>query len=144
MNRKQMQLNVCKALLDGNTRCRGHRINDNEYAVTTDGFTAYVFDIQECIFDVSRITDLPYLTEIFKDDEKDVEIKKSNDLFEWNGKVLEKYTAENTEIYVDSKLSKQFAGFYFFTNSSNTRILVKDSFGRKMGLFLPVRYPLKK
>lgn len=55
MNKKQIQIEVCKALLDVNGRCCGGFISENEFAVTTDGFKAYVFHKDECIFDIEKV-----------------------------------------------------------------------------------------
>lgn len=140
MNRKQIQLKVCKAMLDPFARCSCAFINEDEIAITTDGFTAFVFYKSECIFDVSKLETSEGVKKAFEKHEADVLIKKTKQLFYSNNKVIEKYTGENLVVYVDAKFAKIFEGNSFYTSSRTDRILVKDNFGRLIGLFLPVRF----
>ena len=139
MNKKQIQIEVCKALLDVNGRCCGGFISENEFAVTTDGFKAYVFHKDECIFDIEKVKKMEFKN-LFASDEKDEEMKLTNKLFKVGERTVEKYETENTEIYVYADVSKHFKGFHFYGASSQTRILVKDDFERLVGLFLPMRF----
>ncbi len=139
MNRKQMQIEVCKALLDFNKRCCGGFISENEFAVTTDGFKVYVFHKDECIFDIEKVRKFE-LKNLFAPDEKDEEMKLTNRFFKVGERIVEKYETENAEIYVFADVSKQFKGFHFYGASSQKRILVKDDFGRLVGLFLPMKF----
>lgn len=143
MNKKQIQIEVCKALLDFNKRCCGGFISETEFAVTTDGFTAYVFHKDECIFDIEKIRKEEFKT-FFAPDEKDEEMSLTSCLFNLNNRMVEKYKTKNNEIYVFADVSKSFKGFHFFAASSKTRILVKDDFGRLVGLFLPIRFDEKQ
>lgn len=143
MNRNQLQLEVCKALLDPlKRRCGGAFINEDEFAVTTDGFTAFVFHKSECVFDISKVRINEGVKKAFERHEADIEIKKTKHLFYGDNKVIEKYTGENLVVYVDAKVAKTFEGYgcRFFASSSTSRILVKDSFDRLLGLFLPVKF----
>ena len=139
-NRKQIQLAVCKALLDKDRRCSGAFINDNEFAVTVDGHCAYVFDKRECIFDISQIRELESIKTAFVDNEKDAEIRETKELFIVGGKMVEKYENDDVILYAYADVVKQFKGFHFYAFASTGRVLVKDDFGRAVGLFLPMRY----
>lgn len=139
MNKKQMQISVCRALLDIDKRCCGGFLNENEFAVTTDGVTAYVFFKDECIFDIEKVKKVDF-TKFFAEDENDKEMKSTNELFMQHGKMLEKYITETAEIYVDTDVAKNFKGFRYFASNAQSRILVKNDFGMVVGLFLPVRF----
>lgn len=139
MNRKQIQLEVCKGMLDQNRRCGGVVLNENEYAVTTNGFSAFVFFKSEVIFDIEKIHLLPVLKLLFADDEKDVELKRTKEFKEYGGKLVEKYVGENLEMFADVAISKQFKHCKLFANSPNDRIIAKDELGRIVGLYMPTR-----
>lgn len=138
MNRSQIQLKVCKAMLDPFARCSCAFINEDEIAITTDGFTAFVFYKSECVFDISKLKISEGVKKAFEEHEADVQIKKTKQLFYSHDKVIEKYTGENLVVYVDAKFAKIFEGNSFYASSRTSRILVKDNFGRLLGLFLPV------
>ena len=142
MNRKQLQLSVCKALLDRNKRCCGTFINDEEFAFTFDGFSAFVFHKDECIFDVSKVRKFETLKMLLQGDEKDIEIKPTKEMFLVNNRVIEKYASDDAtlEVFVYADISKFFKEFHFYAYTPHERILVKDDFGRLVGLFLPMRY----
>ena len=140
MNRKQIQLNVCKELLNPSRTCAGVFINEEEFAITTDGFTAYVFDIRDCVFDISKVPCKDKLKLHFEEKKTDVEILKTGLMFSEKGKLIEKYKGVDFAVYVDSKVAKPFEGYHFFASSEKGRILVKDDFGRLLGLFLPVSF----
>ena len=143
MNRKQTQLEVCKALLDKSKTCRGHKINEKEIAVTVDGFTAYVFDITECVFDTTKLLSMPNIKDFLSENAKDIEITKSKKLFESNGRIIEKYIGEGIELYAFADNTKHFKGLHLFANSPLSRVIARDDFGSAIGLFLPVRYAEK-
>lgn len=140
MNRNQLQIEICKALLSPLKRCAAAFINEDEIAITTDGFTAFVFTKKEFIFDISKVKFSETVKEAFDNHEADVEIKKTNSAFYSNGKIVEKYTGENLVVYVDAKVAKIFKDYRFYASSSVSRILVKDSFDHIIGLFLPLKF----
>lgn len=141
MNREQIQLAVCKELLNPSRRCAGVFINDDEFAITTNGFTGFVFSKNECVFDISKVRISESLKPFFVELETDVEIKKTGHLFYRGSKqVLAKYTGGNLEVYIDTKVEKTFEGYHFFASSNLGRVLAKDNFNRIVGLFLPVRF----
>ena len=140
-------MEVCKALLDStNKRCYCAKINESEIAVTTTGFDVFIFDISECVFDISKIKQHDILSAVCDDHEKDIKISKTKELFADGDHIVEKYTGENLYIYVNREVSKKFngSGINFFAHSPRERILVKDMLGRKVGAFLPVRFDEKE
>lgn len=144
MNRKNLQLDVCRQLLNPNNRCSSFMINENEIAITTTGYDVFIFDVAECIFDISKIRQAEVVAKVCEDNEQDVCIKRTDELFKCGDMLLEKYEAEGTNlvVYVNSAYSKKFShsGVVFFAHSPLNRILVKDAMGRKIGAFLPVRF----
>lgn len=144
MNRKQLQIEVCKALLDPNSRLAICEIDKNEFAVTTTGYDAFVFYEDEIVFDKSKIRKVEFLKEVFADSDKDEIVKPTGEMFKDHSKTLEKLAGENVETFVDVSIMKKFSGFRFMTDSPINRILVKDHFGRLVGCFLPVRKEIKK
>lgn len=139
MNRKQIQLAVCKGLLDQNRRCGGVSLNENEYAVTTDGYSAFVFFKSEVIFDIEKVHLMPALKTFFDDNEKDVEMKRTKEFKEYAGKLLEKYVGENLEMFADVAIANQFKQCTLFASSPSNRILAKDELGRIVGLYMPTK-----
>ena len=139
MNIKQLQMTVCKALIEGK-RCGGCFINEREFAVTVDGFTAHCFSVVSCVFDIGKVEPFETLKPLFEDNDKDVELKQSKRLFYSNGDLLEKYVGESLEVYIRQDIAKTYKGFRFYANSPLGRVLVKDEVGRTVGLFLPVRF----
>lgn len=140
MNRKQLQLAVCKELLNESRYCAGTSINEDEFAITTDGCTCFVFAKTECVFNPVKVKNYDGLKQFFEGTETDVEIKKTNQLFFSEGRVIQKYAGENLVVYIDEKVAKPFEGYRYFASSSKGRVLVKDNFDRLIGLFLPVKY----
>lgn len=139
MNKKQIQISVCKALLDCNSRCCGDFINKNDFAVTVDGIAAYVFSASECVFDIAKIRKVAF-TNFLAENENDKEMKQTNEFFVVDNRVIEKYVTETAEIYARADVTKQFKGFRFFASDCKSRIIVKDDFGRLVGMFMPYKY----
>ena len=139
MNRKQLQIEICKCLLDTNSRIIASELNEHEIAVTTTGHDAVVFDKNEIIFDVEKIRKTEALKEVLADHDKDEIVKPTGEMFKASGLILEKLESENLEMYVNSTLLKKFSGYQLYANSSTGRVLAKDEFGRLVGCFLPIR-----
>ena len=130
---------VCKGMLDQNRRCGGVPLNEDEYAVTTDGYTAFVFSKSEVIFDTEKVNTLPGLKNIFEDNEKDVELKRTKEYYEYSGRLAEKYVAESFEVYAYVDVAKPFNNCRLFANSATGRVLAKDDLGRIVGLYMPTK-----
>lgn len=139
MNRKQLQIEVCKALFDPNSRVAYTEINEHEIVITTTGYDAFVFDKCEIIFDVSKIRKIETFKDVIADSDEDETVKPTGEMFKDNGKLIVKLTGESFEIFVDNKIFHRFSEYQFSAKSPNERILAKDKFGRLVGCFLPVR-----
>lgn len=143
MNRKQLQLEVCKALLDTNSRIGAVELNEYEIAVTTTGFDVFVFDKNEIIFDASKIREFKSLKEVLADSDKDEVVKPTKELFIDGDYTIEKYKGESVEIYARSSVSKKFKEYTLYANSELGRILAKDQVGRVVGAFCPINFKRK-
>jgi hypothetical protein len=145
MNRNQLQIEVCKALLNPCAHIAMAEINEEEVAITTNGITCYVFWKKECVFDLTKIRVYEALKEYFPDNENDVEIKTTGKIFRSSsGDFIEKFAGDGFVVYVNTKHTKQFSGSHYYTDGALNRILVKDQYGRLMGLFLPMKYEEKE
>lgn len=139
MNRKQIQIEVCKAFFNPNSRIAYTEINEHEIVVTTTGYDAYVFDKHEIIFDVSKIRKIESLKNVFADSDKDETVKPTGEMFKDNGRLIVKLTGESFEIFADNKIFQKFSEYQFSAKSPTERILAKDKFGRLVGCLLPIR-----
>lgn len=140
LNRKQLQLNVCRAIMDSDRRCHYCEVDDNVIAVTIDGYVAYIFDKNECVFNFEKITKAPGLKCFFEDFENDVEINSTDELYNVGGGLIaEKYKGNDFEILVNTEIAKQFKDCKLYANGGRSRILVKDYFDRVVGSFLPMK-----
>lgn len=144
MNRKQMQLEVCKALLDSSKRLYGKEINEREFVVTTTGYDAFIFDKAECIFNPVLIERHDGLSELCKEHDDDVIITETGKMFFGRSRTYKEFRRDNLFVYVDVKFANKFKGLNFYAHHPLERILVKDHFGRKIGLFLPVKFNGRK
>lgn len=141
MNRKQLQIEVCKGMLNPDKNLAYAEVDCENVAITTDGASCYVFSKRECIFDITKIRLVESLANFFTDNENDVEIKSTGKLSRSsNGYFVEKFAGNGFNVYVDTKYIKLFAGNRYYTNGARNRILVKDQLGRLIGLFLPIRH----
>lgn len=140
MNRKRLQLDVCRAILENNGRCRACKITDTEIAITIDGYSAYVFDVKECVFDINKIPEAEGIKTLLLPTEEDTEIVPSCELYNLNGKMVQKYTGEKFEIFIDTKILRDFKDFGLYASNPQSRVLVTDNFNRVIGVVLPVRF----
>lgn len=150
INKKQIQKEICNAMLDGNSRLIGAEIENNAIAVTVDGFVAYILQKNECIFDISKIraiSDRASFLEVFKENEKDklLTITPLEAVLSSFGelKTIRRLTCEDFDCFVDVRLLKRLKGGKFYGYGSLNRILVKDDFDCPIGVVMPTRYELK-
>lgn len=147
MNRKKLQSEVCKALLDGSNRCYCCKLNEKEIAVTINGYDVFVFDIKECVFDISKITEHKTLLEVCNEKDSDARIIKGNQLFQDGRRTIQRYkeVRGKFDVYADTCITKKFddSDFVMLASHSLDRVLVKDRFGRIVGAFLPVNFKRK-
>ena len=139
MNRKKLQLDICKAMLDSNSRLSACLIDEKQIAVSINGFTAYAFYLSECIFNTSQINYSDNLKEVFKDNEKDELISFTGNMRIDKGYQLEEYANENLKVYIKSEFTKNLTHYKFYAYSPINRVLIKDEFERVVGVVAPIR-----
>ena len=139
MYKEKIQLEVCKAILNGKRVVRMD-INENETAVTIDGVKLFVFFNNEIVFDKSKIPAASFAN-VLKVDEKDVEITETNRMLYQNRKTLREYKNEEAglSVYLDKGNAEAFKGCKFYAYAQTGRVLVKDDFGNVNGVVMPVR-----
>lgn len=140
MNRKQIQLEVCKAMLDTNRRLCKATLEDNGVMITTDGYQAFIFNEKECIFDLSKIPERSGISSSIKDDESDEELRITNKRFIVNDKTVAELKSDSYTVYANVKLLNNFKGYHLYTNKDKTRVVVKDDFGIIVGMFCVMRF----
>lgn len=138
MNKEKIQLEVCKAMLNPEARVYGFDINENEFAVTTDGYKCFVFSNSEIIFDKNKIVYRDF-SAIFKDNEKDVVLERTKKMYKINGKTIIEYKCGEKSVFADAQQAKEFSDFNLYTNNSLNRVIAKDYFGKIVGIFMPMR-----
>lgn len=72
MNRRKMQLDICRAMLTPHKKLYGAGTDNDEYAVT-DGYVAYVFGRDECVFDTSKLAYYDQLAAVLSDNKGDID-----------------------------------------------------------------------
>lgn len=150
MNRKQIQTNLFKAMLDTKNCVMAQEINENEIAFTYDGYELFVMDKRQMIVDLNKIKKVDNFIKYFEKDENDVEIffngnSKSNSPSFTPG-IVELETRPKNEndkafkVYAQAKFCRNFSDCTLKANSPLSRILAYDVFGNLIGLFLPLKY----
>ena len=67
-----MQLDICRAMLTPHKKLYGAGTDNDEYAVT-DGYVAYVFGRDECVFDTSKLAYYDQLAAVLSDNKGDID-----------------------------------------------------------------------
>lgn len=139
MVKDKLQLEVCKALIKGN-RVSGVWVNDNEFAVTPDGYKLFVFTKKEIVFDTDKCV-RSNIGQMLNEHEKDVPIKPTNRMVAQDKVVLKEYENEKfgIKVYINEKYAKLFEDCYFYANAPISRVLIKDYHGANVGVVMPVR-----
>lgn len=138
MNKKQYQLEVCKAMLDHTKYIRGCDIDENTFAVTTDGFECFVFDNSEIIFDKSKIAKSDF-RHILSDNKNDIELKQTREMIIQEPFTIVKFEMGSEYIYIKEKYVSQFKGYRLFAYSPLDRVLVKDDFENVIAVIMPFK-----
>ena len=138
MNKKQFQLDICKALLDGKKTVSGGRISDTEYAITANGYDCVVLSEKEIIFDVSKIRQID-MTQIFSEAENGKELAPTGKLFNESGYLMIELSAGGLLVYVNSVIYNKYKGNKMITRAPLGPIIVKDGFDRLIGVIMPMR-----
>lgn len=141
MKNKKIQLKICKAMLDANRSLTIGDVGTDAVAVTVDGYIAYSFLKSECIFDITKIPSIKngFLDELFEIDEKDELLTVTPYKISYKGKIVQKLTCDNADIYLDEKLYKKIKKFKLYGYESDKRILALDNFDCPIAIVMPVR-----
>lgn len=142
MNRRKIQLGLCRALLDS-LELYGAQINEDEYAVA-NRHIGYVFDCKEFVLDTGKIEYSDKIADIFKDREDDVELERTDRLRDCKKAIAVEFDAGGFAVYANLDFVNTFKGCQFYAYSPTGRVLVKDGFGKTIGLFMPMIIPDKK
>ena len=139
MNRRKMQLDICRAMLTPNKKLYGVRTDNDEYAVT-DGYVAYVFSCDECVFDKKKLAYYDQLAEALRDNKGDIELTRTGNLFGKREIVVEFDAGGKFKIYAKAEFVIKFEDYHLFAYSQGNRVLAKDDFGKTVGCFMPLRW----
>lgn len=140
MNKKQIQIQIFKALIDCNTRLCKAKVNDDEIMITTDGYSAFVLFEKECFFDLSRIPEKNGIAVYLQTDETEEEIFITNRRFVDRGINVVKIQGATYTVYANEKILNTFKNYRLFTNKDKSRVLVKNELGMTVGMFCVIRF----
>lgn len=150
MNRNKYQLEVCKAMLDKNMRLSGWWISNDEYAVSVDGYRAFVFDRQDIVFDTSKIVDrignrYKQLLDL-SDDDVPLRITYNIRRNSRKGAYMIKLEAEDGgfDVWASNTAIQDVEQYRLYAAGPTGRILAVDAMGRAIGVVMPVRVPDKE
>lgn len=137
-----MQIDVCKAMLNPDSRVAVGEIDDNYIAVTTDNVTAYVFSKKECIFNPEKIERKVDMSEIFEWRDDDKLLERTLDMQAYlSGYNTVKFVADGLEVWIKEKYANDFAGCRFYAYAPLNRVLIKAPTGLLIALVMPIRPP---
>ena len=142
MNFKKLQIDVCKAMLNPDSRVAIGEIDDNYIAVTTDNVTAYVFSKKECIFNPEKIERNVDMSEMFKCRDDDKLLKRTLDMQAYFSRYnAVKFVADDLEVWIKEKYANDFEGCSFYAYAPLNRVLIKAPTGLLIALVMPIRPP---
>ena len=140
MNFKKMQIEVCKAMLKPNSGVAFGEVDDNHIAVTTDAVVLYVFQKNECIFNLEKIKRKFDASEILKCRADDKLLKKTFEMHSIrNAYNTVKFVAGDLEVWIEEKYAKNFNGYNFYAYAPFNRVLIKAPSGLLVAAVMPVR-----
>jgi len=146
MNRKQIQTNLFKAMLNGSERVIMSEINEDEIAFTYDGYRLFVMDSQQMVVDLSKIRKVDAIGKGLEANENDVEIKLVGavklDEKSLKPRILEfKANKGDQELTVllNADLYSDFKDCTLKAYAPNERVLAYDMFGMLIGSIMPLR-----
>ena len=140
MNKKQIQMKICKAILESNTRLCKAKINDDEVMITTDGFVAFVLFEKECIFDLNKIPTNDKIAKFIHTNEADEEIFITRKRFVDRGFTIAKLQGESCTVYAKEQIVKMFEKYHLFTNKDKFSVVAKNDLGMTVGMFCAMRF----
>lgn len=135
-----MQIDVCKAMLNPDSRVAVGEVDDNYIAVTTDNVTAYVFSKKECIFNPAKIARNVDMSEIFKERDDDKLLEKTFDMQAIRGAYnAVKFVADDLEVWIKEKYVNNFKECNFYAYAPFGRVLIKAPTGLLIAIVMPIR-----
>lgn len=142
MDFKKMQIDVCEAMLNPDSRVTVSEVDDNYIAVTTDYVMAYVFSKKECIFNPEKIDRKFDMSEIFKWRDDDKLLERTLDMQAYlSGYNAVKFVADDLEVWIKEKYANDFEGCSFYACSPLNRVLVCAPTGLLVAVVMPIRPP---
>ena len=121
-------------------RVCGFFVDDEHFAVTANGYNAYVFPCCQIAFDIHKVKpyeDFLRIKEVFKEENKLKDTKYFRSL--QGGKRLAKvFEGKNGKVFVDQALLTCFDNANYYQDKANSTILVEE-FGEIVGCVLPMR-----
>ena len=140
MTNKQIQMEICKAMLNANKRTLIADISDGVVAVTVDGFIAYALVKDKCVFDTSKIARVgKNLKDLFEINDEDKILKATPYTIDYHGYIAKKLECENFNIYVKEDLYHKISNFNLYSYGKLKRILAIDDFGFPVAVVMPIR-----
>ena len=149
MNRNKYQLEVCKAMLDKNRMLSGWWISNDEYAISVDGYRAFVFDRQDIVFDTAKIVDRigNRYKQLFDLSDKDVPLRITCEIRRISKQGIYKIKLEadngSFEMWARNTAIQDVEQYRLYAAGHTGRILAVDAMGRAIGVVMPVRVPDK-
>ena len=133
-----IQNKVFKALLD-HKNVRYGNIDDKTIYVTYDGYTAYVLDKNDVMFDLNKCQLMPD-NDLF-DESKYVPVKMGENLKidRFGKKVMRELVGDFGSVFVDNSLFSVFSLPEIYGKSKYDPVLIKE-YGRLAGIIMPVKY----
>ena len=146
MTNNKIQLEVCKAMLNSNRMLAMSEISDEIIGVTLDGFIAYAFNKNECIFNTDKISKehSENMKKIFEPNEKDKLLTATRIVIEDKDCSVRKLTCEDFDCYIKENLYKQVSGLNLYGYGNLNRILATDDFGFPRVVVMPRRLSKSK
>lgn len=137
MNYNTIQKQIFSQLLSG-TAIKYQLLGES--VAVTDNFKAYVIPLKKFYISLDAMETFD-ISKILEPSEKDKRIKKTGELWEVNGKFVERYESEDKslEVWINPKLTEKFTDVAFYAYDSLSRILVKDFTDAVVGVVMPVR-----
>lgn len=141
MTNNKIQLEVCKAMLNSNRMLAMSEISDEIIGVTLNGFIAYAFNKNECIFNTDKISKehSENMKKIFEPNEKDKLLTATRIVIADKDCYVRKLTCEDFDCYIKENLYKQVSGLNLYGYGNLNRILATDDFGFPRVVVMPRR-----
>ena len=140
VNRSKFQLDIVRAMLSKNSRLRRFRVNENDYAISIDGYYCVVLSKRDAVFDMDKIEEVLVNDSLFAMQESDERVKVTNKLRDTRyGFIKALESDKQLCVWIRNDLLAKFKGCNFYAKSPTGRVLVMDELGgRLVGIVAPV------